>query len=90
MQKKDFLRLVAINTGFSQKDIDEVLDGVQDVVYKALADGDEIPLMKGLKLTRVTKAARKGRNPQTGESIMIPEKFAPKAKFSAVFKDALN
>lgn len=42
------------------------------------------------KLEKVYKEATTARNPQTGESIAVPSKYIPKAKFSSTFKREVN
>ena len=43
-----------------------------------------------VKLEKVYKEATTARNPQTGESIAVPAKYIPKAKFSSTFKREIN
>ena len=90
MEKKDFIRKIADESGYTQKDIANVLDVMATVSFKGLCEGEEIPLIKGVKLVRKFYPERKGTNPQTGEPIMIPGRYGVRAKFAASIKDAVR
>lgn len=74
----------------TQKDMKSIVDLMQDIVYKEMAAEGEVKLFNGLTLEGVKKEARQARNPKTGETIEIASKLAPKAKFGAACKNALN
>ncbi len=86
MKKADYITALANETGFTKKAIEEFLRAQSAVVAANLAT-DEVPLIDGLKLTFAKKNARVCRNPQTGESIEVPAKVVPKAKFGKTIKD---
>ena len=58
--------------GMTQKDAGVVLDALAEVNTEALAKGEEIVVPGVGKIVVVKRAAREGRNPQTGEAIAIP------------------
>jgi nucleoid DNA-binding protein len=72
-----------------------IFDSVLDVVAAGVKKGDRVPLGKIGKLyyrVRPARKARKGRNPSTGEEILVPAKRAtkvPKFSFSKGFKDEI-
>ena len=88
MTKTELVKVVANNTGFTQKDVKAVLEAVQDVVFTTLKD-DEIKLMDGVTLSAKLVPQRTARNPQTGAEIVVPEHLAPKCKFGNAIKAAL-
>lgn len=101
MTKTDFIKNIVENVNekyvksyrgkeipFTQSDVKAVLDSVNTVVCDAVANEDEVMVIPGVTLTSYIREARMGRNPRTGESIEIPEKRVPKAKFGKAFKDA--
>lgn len=77
------------NSGTGKSAIKEVLDAQAAIAHKALAEGDEVTLPGIGKLTVKTSAARKGRNPASGEVIDIPAKQKPHFSAAKVLKDAV-
>lgn len=90
MNKVELINEVAQSTGFTKKDIKQVLESVQDVTYNALSHGDIVKLIDGVTLSVVRKEARTARNPRTGETIMVDAKNAVKCKIGKTIKDAVN
>lgn len=86
MKKADYITELANETGFTKKAVEEFLRAQNAVVAANIAT-DEIPLIDGLKLTFAEKKARVCRNPRTKESIEVPAKVVPKAKFGKTIKD---
>ena len=89
MNKKEFVKAIAEKTDFTQKDVKVVLDGFEGVVTDALAGGDDIKLTGFGTYSTVSRAARTGRNPQTGEVIEIPASRAVKFKAGKALKTAV-
>ena len=90
MNRSDYVKAIATETGFTQKDVKAVLDAGQTIVYEAMAKEEEIKVFDGLTLVGVKKAACVKRNPLTGADVEVPEKIAPRAKFGKALKDAIN
>ena len=74
----------------TQKDAGVVLDALAEVNTEALAKGEEIVVPGVGKIVVVKRAAREGRNPQTGEAIAIPASKAVKLKAGKAIKEAVN
>ena len=72
MNRSDLASTIAQRTGVSVKDATAVLAGLNDVIIEAVGRGDKIQLPGLLTIERVERAARTGRNPQTGAEIEIP------------------
>jgi len=71
MIKKDFLKAIASKTDISMAKVEQILDAVFETITKLLSKGDEIAFTDFGKFKVVKHAARKGRNPQTGEALKI-------------------
>ena len=86
----DFVKAVAEKTEYTQKNISEIVDAMEEVAIEMVGKGDSVKVFKTVSFEPVTRAERTGRNPQTGEAITIPAKKSVKAKFGKVFKDAIS
>ncbi|MDR0221220.1 MAG: HU family DNA-binding protein [Lachnospiraceae bacterium] len=90
MNKTELVAAVAEAAGLSKKDAEKALNAFQDVVKKELKKGKKVQLV-GFGTFEVTKrAAREGRNPQTGATMKIAASKAPKFKAGKALKDAVN
>lgn len=74
----------------SRKEVSEVVDALIDTVQTTVADGTDVNITGFGRFTHIQRAARTGRNPQTGESIRIPASRQPSFKPGKAFKDSLN
>lgn len=94
MNKKDFIEVLAKKMDKTQKDTQEVVDTVVETLKEEVLRTGGVKLA-GFGTFAVTKrAARKGRNPQTGEEIPLPEthviRFRVAEKFKNAAKDYVN
>jgi DNA-binding protein HU-beta len=90
VNKNDLVAAVASKTDMSKTDASTAVEAVLDIIGKALKKGDDVRLV-GFGTFYVTKrAASKGRNPRTGETIHIESSKLPKFKAGKVLKDSLN
>src|SRR5664280_2792538 len=64
--------------------------GIEDVVVANVAKGEKVVLTGFLTFDRAQRAARTGRNPQTGEAIKIKASKSPKVSAGASFKKVVN
>ena len=81
MSKTEFVDAIASQSGLEKKQVNAVLDALNDVVYRELKSENEVVLPGLLKLTSVTKPAvpeREGINPFTKEKTMFKAKPARK------------
>jgi len=74
----------------SGKDSQRVCDSIVRGIRDALVKGDEVKISGFGKFVLQTKAPRKGRNPKTGETIMISGRRVMKFKPSEVLREELN
>lgn len=77
---------LAAKVGLKDADVKALFDAIKDEV-KA---GNKVDIAAFGSFQIADRAARTARNPQTGESIQVAAKKAPKFKASKTFKDALN
>jgi DNA-binding protein HU-beta len=89
MTKTELVKAIAVKTGFTQKDVKEVLEATQEVVFATIKD-EEVKLMDGVTLSAVYKEATTARNPMDGSVVNVPAKYAPKCRFGKPIKDAIN
>ena len=90
MNKADFVGAVAELADLSKADAGRAVDAMIEVVKKALKKGDTVSLV-GFGTFEVRKrAARTGRNPQTGETLKIKASKNPSFKAGKALKDAVN
>ena len=90
MNKTEMIKKVSVVSGYTQKDIAEVLDVVVATIIEAVAAGDEVNIAGFGKFSVSARPEREGRNPQTGETIVIAASKNPKFKASKNFKDTVN
>lgn len=88
MNRSDLASTIAQRTGVSVKDATAVLAGLNDVIIEAVGRGDKIQLPGLLTIERVERAARTGRNPQTGAEIEIPVGYSAKVTAGSKLKAA--
>lgn len=90
MNKAELVTAIAEKADVSKRDAEASLKAFTEVVVEELKKGEKIQLV-GFGTFEVTeRAARTGRNPQTGAEMPIPASKAPKFKAGKALKDALN
>ena len=90
MNKTEFITAVAEKAEISKKDSEKALKAFVDVVAEQLKAGDKVQLVGFGTFEVSERAAREGRNPQTGETMTIAACKAPKFKAGKALKDAIN
>ncbi len=90
LTKTDLITAVAAHTGTTAKDVSSVLAGLEDVVVANVAKGEKVVITGFVTFDRVQRAARSGRNPQTGETIAIKASKSPKISAGTSFKKVVN
>ena len=80
MTKADLLKAISADTGETAATVDAVLTSLANVTSKALGEGEDVTIPGLLKLDTKERAARKGRNPKTGEEIDIAAKTVVSVK----------
>ncbi len=90
MNKTELVNAMAIKTGNSKTATLKSLDTFIDVVSEAMKNGDKVQLVGFGTFEVRARAARKGKNPQTGEELKIPACKAPAFKAGKALKDIVN
>lgn len=90
MNKSELVSSMAEAAGISKSDAEKALDAFTDTVTSALAKDDKVSLIGFGTFSTSKRAARTGRNPQTGAEIQIAAKTVPKFKAGKRLKDALD
>lgn len=90
MNKMELVSAMADKTGLSKKDAEAALKAFTDVVAEELKKGEKIQLVGFGTFEISERAARTGRNPQTGAEMTIPASKAPKFKAGKALKDSVN
>ena len=90
MNKTELVAAVAEQADISKKDAEKALKSFTDVVADELKKGGKIQLVGFGTFEVSERAAREGRNPQTGKTMKIEACKAPKFKAGKALKDAVN
>ena len=80
MNKSELVAAVAAHTGESQAAVARVIDGMFDTIGAEIKKGNKVTIPGYLSVDKGHRAARTGRNPQTGQTIQIPAKTVAKFK----------
>ena len=90
MNKTELIAAVAEKAEISKKDSEKALKAFIDVVTDELKNGEKIQLVGFGTFEVSERAAREGRNPQTGKTMKIEACKAPRFKAGKALKDAVN
>jgi DNA-binding protein HU-beta len=90
MNKAELVAAIAEKSELSKKDSEKVLKAFTDVVAEELKKGNKIQLVGFGTFEVASRAAREGRNPQTGETMKIAASKSPKFKAGKALKDEIN
>ena len=90
MNKTELVAAVAEQADISKKDAEKALKAFVDVVTEEMNKGEKVQLVGFGTFEVSERAAREGRNPQTGKTMKIEACKAPKFKAGKALKDAVN
>ena len=90
MNKTELVAAVAEQADISKKDAEKVLKAFVDVVTEEMKKGEKVQLVGFGTFEVSERAAREGRNPQTGKTMKLEACKAPKFKAGKALKDAVN
>ncbi|MFH1820079.1 HU family DNA-binding protein [Thiobacillus sp.] len=89
MNKSELIDIAATESDISKAAAGRALDAILDAVVKAVAKGDSVTLVGFGTFKSSKRAARTGRNPQTGAEIKIAASTVPRFTAGAGFKTAV-
>ena len=90
MNKTELVAAIADQAEISKKDAEKALKAFTDVVAEELKKGEKIQLVGFGTFEVAERAAREGRNPQTGATMKIEASKAPKFKAGKALKDLVK
>ena len=90
MNKEELVKEIAKKSGVSQKAASDVLSATLEVIEKTVSKGKKVTLVGFGTFASRKRAARNGRNPQTGKEISIPAKTVPVFSAGKKFKTVVN
>ena len=90
MNKTELVAAISEKTELTKKDSEKALKALIDVVAEELKKGEKVQLVGFGTFEVSERAARTGKNPQTGAEIKIAACMAPKFKAGKALKDAVN
>ncbi|MBR4639361.1 MAG: HU family DNA-binding protein [Butyrivibrio sp.] len=90
MNKTELVDAIAKETGLAKKDSEKAVKAFTETVSKELKKKGKVQLVGFGTFETAKRAARTGKNPQTGAAIKIPAATVPKFKAGKALKDAVN
>lgn len=91
MNKQELITSISAKTEeISKKDIESIINALTETITTELQNGGEVAIPNFGKFSVTERAERMGRNPATGQDLLIPASKAPKFKASSVLKKSLN
>lgn len=90
MNKSELVDAIALSADIPKAKAARALDAMTQSIGDALKEGDQVALVGFGTFSVKDRAARTGRNPQTGETIQIKASKAPSFKAGKALKDAVN
>lgn len=90
MNKQELVNAIANETGLSKKDTEATINSFVNVVSNALVNKDKVQLIGFGTFETRERAARTGKNPQTGEALNIPASTTAALKVGKALKEKLN
>jgi DNA-binding protein HU-beta len=90
MNKSELVASIADSADISKAAAEKALNGFMDAVTKTLKKGDKVTLVGFGTFSVAKRAARQGRNPQTGKSMKIKAKTVAKFKAGSKLADSVN
>ena len=90
MKKSEMIEAIATATGLTKADSEKAFNATFDLLKKELADGNKVSVA-GFGTFKISeRAAREGRNPQTGETIKIAASKSVSFKAGSELKETVN
>lgn len=89
LNRTELIAKIAEESGLTKTDADKAISALQAVLVDSLSKGEAVKITGLMSVERTERAARKGRNPRTGEEIEIPAGFGVKLSAGSTLKKAV-
>ena len=89
MNKTELVNAIAEKADFSKKDAEKAVAAVLDSITDALAQGDKVQIVGFGTFEVRARAEKQGRNPKTGEAMIVPASNLPAFKAGKALKEAV-
>jgi DNA-binding protein HU-beta len=90
MTKNELVQRISEKAGISKKEANEALTAATSTISDTLKKGDGVTIVGFGSFSATQRAARTGRNPQTGETLQIPASKSVRFKPGKSLKEAVN
>jgi len=90
LTKADLIDSLYNHVGLSQTTSTRVVESLLEIIKKTLEQGEDILISGFGKFSVRKKGKRRGRNPQTGEDVMLDARRVPTFRCSGVLRDKIN
>ncbi|MCZ2157800.1 integration host factor subunit beta [Bartonella sp. 220] len=91
MVKSELVQIIARqNPHLFQRDVENIVNAIFEEISTALANGNRVELRGFGAFSVKSRSARNGRNPRTGEAVVVEEKWIPFFKTGKELRDRLN
>lgn len=90
LNRTELIAKIAERANLTKTDADAALSALQEVLVESLSAGEAVKITGLMAVERTERAARKGRNPRTGEEIDIPAGYGVKLTAGSVLKKAVQ
>ena len=90
LNRTELIAKIAERANLTETDADAAGSALQEVLVESPAAGEAVKITGLMSVERTERAARKGRNPRTGEEIEIPAGFGVKLSAGSVLKKAVS
>lgn len=89
MNRTELVGAIAERAGLTKTQADAALGAFQEILISSLSQGEAVKVTGLMSAERVSRAARTGRNPRTGEEIQIPAGYGVKLTAGSTLKKAV-
>lgn len=90
VNRTDVVAAIAEKSGLAKTQADAALKAFEEVLVDSIGKGEAVKLTGLFSVERVERAARTGRNPQTGAEIQIPAGYGVKISAGSALKKAVQ
>ena len=90
LRKQDLIHSIYNQVGLTKKESSQLVESILEIIKRTLEGGEDVLISGFGKFCVKDKSKRRGRNPQTGEDLMVGERRVVTFKCSGPFRDKIN